>query len=260
MSTSLTRAIRQDAHKLALATLRQQDPHRAEQAAARVANAFAASVANAKNTTAWSKVSQTSVAAAVATSIHTDLYPGGPMPTVYLVPQSGELQWRITHRGLAELCRRDGYEVRPVPVGRDDHLKVEAGLVIEHEQDPDNPPDSLADVRGVLVEVRHTSSGHVTRHWVAAKTIDKRRRVSRMKDSGPWKNWPVEMAQKTAILYLGSRGALPVSTSMQRAMEAEVIEVIREPADRPTPQALPLDDSTDDVIDPEVVDAEGGEQ
>lgn len=250
MSTSIARQVRQDVERVAAATLANSDPERAREAAARVANAFYASVSAAKNPSAWANVSSQSVRAAVANSIATDLYPGGAMPTVYLVPQSGHLDWRITHRGLTELCRREGYEVRAVPVGLSDHLRVEAGLVVEHEQDPDAWPEGLADLRGVMVAVRRVNETHTERHWVPRVVIEKRRKVSRMSDKGPWRDWPVEMAQKTAILYLGQRGSLPISTSMAKAMEAEVIEVVRD-TPRPQPRALPLE--------PEVVKAEAEE-
>lgn len=258
MSNAIARRIKDDAGSIARAMLADEPPEAVTRAAGRVARAFYSAVSAAKNPSAWGSVSPQSVAAAVAASVDTELYPGGPMPDVYLVPQSGSLDWRITHRGLATLCRREGYDVRPVPVHEDDHLVIEFGEVTEHRADPRQSPGGMADLFGVIVVVTHAETGQTTRLWTPLAVIEARRRTSRMSDRGPWRDWPVEMACKTAILYHASRGSLPVSGQMRRAMEAEVIEVVREePRRRALPPPVVEDDAATVEAEPvEVSDAE----
>ena len=158
-----------------------------------------------------------SLAQAIATSIETDLFPGGPHPPCYLIPQDGRINWRITHRGVAILAAREGLLLKPVPVHVDDHLVVQLGEVIDHKQNDDAM--SLDELAGVCVVVRDMQTGaDVARHWVSRKRIEARadKSDSRKKGFGPWKEWDIEMAQKTAILYLAARGAIPMDSPAWR--------------------------------------------
>jgi recombinational DNA repair protein RecT len=219
------------AHRAALVALASGDPERAKAAASRVALAFQAAASSSPQPAAWANLDPASIAACVGASITTDLYPGGAMPPVYLVPQGGQLQWRITHRGLCELARREGYHLRTVPVGRADELRESFGLVVEHVAAGPRP-QRLADLAGMIVVERHRATGDEMAFFVPGEVIDQRRRKSKMGDRGPWSEWPIEMAAKTAILYLGARGALSISTGMRAALEAEPVEARAEIADR----------------------------
>ena len=193
------------------------DPEAVAVAARRVGLAFAAAVAAAQRPEDWMRVSRQSVMEAVRASIETDLYPGGAMPVVYLVPRGGTLAWSITHRGVAELCRREGYGLRPVPVHTSAEVEVEAGLVTHLAESPDAWPTSMDDLRGVMVEVTDPE-GRTMRHWCPQAMIRQR---AAAKGAGPvWRSWPVEMAIKAAVLYLARRGALPVS-GLQAAVAYE---------------------------------------
>lgn len=265
MSTAVAKTFRKNASAIATQMLAGEDPEKVQKAANKVSRAFYKAVAGARNPQTWANLRPESVAEAVANSVDTDLYPGGPMPQVYLVPQSGALEWRITHRGLTELCRREGYAVRAVPVHRDDHLRVSFGEVTEHEADPRRSPSSLDELLGVIVVVRKVSEAHSEKLWMSIDDIERRRQTSRMGNKGPWKDWPVEMAMKTAILYHAARGSLPTSSSLQRAVDAEYVKVESEPVTRSQPRALPMHDDPqpesggeDQVLDPEVIDDEQG--
>lgn len=229
-----------------------------QKAAQAVTMAFLAAMKSSKDPGAFLRADPSSIAACVAMSAQTDLFPGGPNPVVYLVPQSGEIQWRITHRGLCVLAARAGYNVMAVPVGSSDHIVVGFGEATEHRADPANHVDSLEDLVGVIVVVRRNGDGDVlTRAWVPRAVIEKRRGVSRMSNKGPWKDWPVEMAQKTAILYTAARGSLPVDTSAIRAaIEAEhkADQIVVQPAGASGMAALGLAPerpalSADDIVD-----------
>ena len=226
-------AVYRDARRAAMVALAQGDPERSEAAAARVALAFQAAASGAPKPEAWRGLDPASIAACVGASIATDLYPGGAMAPVYLVPQGGQLQWRITHRGLCELARRDGYHLRAVPVGRADELEQSFGLVTDHRQVGPRP-SKLADLAGVIVVVRHMTTRDEMAFFVDHETIDARRRSSRMSGRGPWVDWPIEMAIKTSILYLAARGTLPISTGLRDVLEAERVTAAVVEAPEPT--------------------------
>jgi len=189
-----------------------------KRAAQSITMAFVDSMRTAKKPDEWLNLSEGSIASCVATSASTELYPGGPNPTVYLVPQSGDLQWRITHRGLAVLASRAGFGLFPVPVSYEDDLEVAYGEVSRHSADPDAYPAGQDELRGVILVVRRLVDGVIiTRAWVPQALIEQHRAISRMKNTGPWRDHYVAMAQKTAILWGAARGLIPVDSPELRA-------------------------------------------
>lgn len=261
-NTAIARTMQSTVQKVATAALTDLNPEKAKAAATRIALQFADSVASARRPEAWKDLSPASIASAVGASMATDLYPGGPMPTVYLIPKAGQLQWRITHRGLCELCRREGYHVRTVAVGREDELEQSLGLVTHHRPADDTIPRRLEDLRGIVVAVRGPDGAELA-YYVPRALIEERRAKSDMPNKGPWRDWPIEMAQKTAILYCAARGYLPISSSMQAAMTADPIEVEAVADERPRRgREIPRYDQAPEVVEPELepeLDPETGE-
>jgi len=228
-----------------------------EKAVQRVVMAFIDAVKKAKKPGDYYDCTDASIAVAIATSAATGLYPGGPNPQVYLVPMRPnsnapmELNWWITHRGLARLAFEAGFGVRAVPVCKDDKIVISFGEVAEHTAaNEDFWPSSLTDLRGIVVVVRALKEDMIVcRSWVPLALIQKRKSKSKMSGSGPWVDWPIEMAQKTAIKYVFARGEVPCEfTTIDIAVEAdnrgevihtstEGVEVIRTPTEpaRPLP-------------------------
>lgn len=198
-----------------------------KRAAHTITMAMLSSMRTARDPSAFLKVTDASVADCVATSYETGLHPGGPNPVVYLVPQAPrkgeqpELQWRITHRGLAILASRAGYGILAVPVAATDKLKIEFGEVTVHEAAPDAWPEKLADIVGGILVVRRISDGVViSRAWMPLKAILQRKNKSR--DGSVWNEWPIEMTQKTLVKWGFARGYVPLdSPEMRAAMEAD---------------------------------------
>lgn len=201
-------------------------------AAARVGLAFAAAARTARDPGALYACSRESVATAVAMSALTNLMPGGPAAAVWLVPKAGELGWWLSHRGIAALCLRAGYQVLAVPVHVNDDVRVEFGEVTKHEPSGDYPA-SIADLAGVYLTIRRLENGAVLcRPWCARALIESRRKVAGTEQV--WNKWPVEMAQKTAIKWALSRGLLPVDgIEIGAALAAEPHE------DEPVPALTP---------------------
>lgn len=217
-----------------------------KKAAHSVAMAMVSAIRTARDPSAFLNATDASVADVINTVYETGLHPGGPNPTVYLVPQAPrqgappELQFRITHRGLTLLGARAGIMVVTVPVGVADEVDVAFGEVVAHKPDPSTWPASLDDLAGVIVVVRRVQDGvTLGRFWTPRALIERRRKKSR--DDSVWREWPVEMAQKTAIKWAFARGMVPLdSPEMRAALEADsrgdIIEghaEIVQPTDRP---------------------------
>lgn len=216
-----------------------------KKAANAITMAFVSAIASAKKPQAYADAATNrpdSIAACISLSMRTKLYPGGPNPDVYLVPQSGELQWRVTHRGIAKTLAREGFHVMAVPVGNADTVRVSMGEVVEHVQHLTDSPQSLNELLGVCVVVRRMGDSAVlARLWTSVSVIDARRKSSRMSNYGPWVDWPIEMAQKTAILYHAARGHIPAeSQAMDDITTADhgdtVLTAIPAPAQAPALQ------------------------
>ena len=232
---------------------------RAREASARVAMAFGAAHRAARNPRDIERCSPESIASAVALSALTGLMPGGAMPSVWLVPRAGELQWMISHRGLMSLCRRAGYQLSTVPVGQADHIAIEYGEVTEHRAAVGEEPTGLNDLAGVIVSCRRLSDGAILgRYWMPGSAIRKR---AATRGAGPvWRSWPLEMASKTAIKWACARGFVPVeSIELDQALAADTrAEMAPKPEPVEVPRvAMPL---PSDVFapppEPETVEAE----
>jgi len=202
---------------------------RATEAAARVGMAFAAAHRAARNPRDIERCSPESIASAVALSALTGLMPGGAMPSVWLVPRSGDLQWMISHRGLTTLCRRAGYQLSTCVVGTADHVVIQFGEVTEHRAAVDNPATGLDDLSGVIVSCKRLSDGAILgRYWLSGADVRKR---ASARGAGPvWRSWPLEMAQKTAIKWACARGLVPIeSIELDQAIAADTRTEIAAP-------------------------------
>jgi recombinational DNA repair protein RecT len=214
-------------------------PERAAEAKGRIMAAFSAAALSARNPADLYACTPASVAQCVAISALTGIMPGtGAAALAYLVPrrarkgEAPQLQYQLSHRGLAALARRAGLTLIAVPVGMADRLVIRDGEAAEHEQDPDHPPQEWDDLRGVLVIVKEGGQT-VFRGWVAKALIERRRAQSdswRFAESGEdwkkkqstWHQWPVEMAMKAALHYAVSRGwAVIDDTEALRALSAD---------------------------------------
>ena len=206
---------------------------KAAEASGRIAAALSASAASARDPSDFYACAPQSVGTCIAVAALTDIMPGvGATSLAYVVPQRArkgeapQLQYMLSHRGLNALARRCGQVMIPIPIGVRDELQTGTdGDVDVRSRDIDNPPLVYDELRGVILIVKEISSGvTLYRGWVPKVLIDQRRAVSRSKDSqyGPWQNWPIEMAMKTAMHYAISRGWCVIDdTSAAKAISIE---------------------------------------
>ena len=192
---------------------------------ARVALAVRSARARAKNGSDWDRCSPESVAAAIEYCARHNLHPGGSPPTVFLIPQSGELQARPTHIGYATLAARVGLRLRTVAVHKADELRLDCGLVVMHDQDPDTEPSGLEDLRGVIV-CYATPGQPETRLWVGMAAIRAARSASRSR-GGPWETHPVQMARAAAIRAAFRRGDI-IAEGLQLPEDPDEVAAARE--------------------------------
>ena len=201
----------------------------AQKAFATVGLAFKAERARAKDRSAWDRVTPQSVIAAIQWCARHNLHPGASPPVMYLVPQSGELQARITHVGLATLAARVGARLRTVPVAVGDEVDVDFGLVVKHRRATlEADPERIEDLLGVIVCIDYRDGRGEDRLWVPRSVILQARAASRSK-GGPWQSHPVQMARAAAIRSAARRGDFVVE-GMMLPEEPDAIEVTAAPS------------------------------
>lgn len=216
---------------------------RAKEATGRIAAAISASAAAARNPTDFYECTPQSVAKVIAVSALTGIMVStGQAALAYAIPRrprKGEppqLQYQLSHRGIAALAKRAGLALVAYPISfRDEVDTTEDGEVIIRSRDIDNPPANEDDLRGVMVLTKHIESGKViARGWVAKSTINIRKLASDSyrfaeqrgnewaKESSPWHKWYVEMAIKTAMHYAIGRGWCVIDdTEAVRALQVD---------------------------------------
>jgi recombinational DNA repair protein RecT len=200
---------------------------RAREATGRIATALSASAAAAKNPQDFYDCTPQSIAKVIAISALTGIMVStGQAALAYAIPRrprKGEppqLQYQLSHRGIAALAKRADLSLVAYPISYADEVDTDqSGEVVIKSRDIDNPPQDEESLRGVMVLVRSTVTGTVlSRGFVAKKIINARREQSDSylyaekpgnswaKDSSPWHKWYTEMAIKTAMHYAIGRG------------------------------------------------------
>lgn len=206
---------------------------RTNEAIGRITAALTASVASARDPNDFYACTPSSIAGCIALAALTGIMPGvGSTALAYVVPQRArkgeapQLAYWLSHRGVNALARRCGQTMIPTPVGLKDKIQVDSdGEIRVVELDVDSPPQTYEELRAILILVKELSTGHVIhRGWVPKSVINKRKAKSRSAESeyGPWNNWPIEMAIKTAMHYAIGRGWCIIDdTSAARALQTD---------------------------------------
>lgn len=213
----------------------------AREAVGRIMTAFAASAASARNPAQLYECTRQSIASCVAISALTGIMPStGANALAYLIPRRpskdkpSALCFELSHRGLQALARRCGNVMNAIPVSFKDKFEMQgSGDVVLTKLDFDNPPETMDELRGVVIVVKDITSGNmVASQFVSKSLIERRRDMSQgyhyalknayAQRTDPWHVWPVEMAMKTAMHYATSRGWCVIDdTSAVRALSME---------------------------------------
>ena len=216
---------------------------RAQEAIGRIATAINTSAASAKNPADFYACTPASIGKVVAISALTGIMVGtGQGALAYAIPrrprknEPPQLQFQLSHRGVAALAKRAGFSLVAHPIHVNDVLSIDENSEVQVvKRDFDNPPMAEADLRGVLVVVKSIATGVcVAKGFVAKSLINQRReksdsyRYAEMskdswaKDNSTWHQWYVEMAMKTAMHYAINRGWCVVDdTEAVRALSVD---------------------------------------
>lgn len=217
---------------------------RAREATGRIATAISASAAAAKDPQDFYGCTPQSIAKVIAISALTGIMVStGQGALAYAIPRrprKGEppqLQYQLSHRGIAALAKRANLILIAIPISVNDEISVDdAGEVLVKDRDIDNPPSCEDELRGMMVVVKSCETGVVLcRGFVAKSVINIRRQQSDSyrfaenpknawaKESSPWHKWYVEMASKTAMHYAIARGWCVIDdTEAVRALQVDV--------------------------------------
>ena len=216
---------------------------RAQEAIGRIATAINTSAASAKNPADFYACTPASIGKVVAISALTGIMVGtGQGALAYAIPrrprqnEPPQLQFQLSHRGVAALAKRAGFSLVAHPIHVNDVLSMDENSEVQVvKRDFDNPPMTEADLRGVLVVVKSIETGVcVAKGFVAKSLINQRRdksdsyryaersKESWAKDNSTWHQWYVEMAMKTAMHYAINRGWCVVDdTEAVRALSVD---------------------------------------
>lgn len=169
-----------------------------------------------------------------------------------------ELTWMISWRGMVTLARRSGYGIRAVCVHQGDRLEHGGGYLDLLDPRPprlfagdvtaDRTWDNLGGVVVVAADIatkelvgwcwvskaeilarRNVSDGYkrgvdpMTTEWSNGSKISRKKTDEEVArgQAAPWFQWPLEMAQKTAIRFALSRALVPIDVAMSAAAEAD---------------------------------------
>lgn len=137
----------------------------------------------------------------------------GTLGQAYLVPYSGQCQLIVGYRGMIELARRSG-EIASLdaqPVFKGDVFERTLGDNPSFVHKPGDGEQTYANLIGCYVIARFKDGG-VHRTWMFKREID-----AVKKNSGPWREHPIQMALKTVV-----RRAFkwwPMSLDLQRDLQ-----------------------------------------
>lgn len=200
-----------------------------------------------------------SIGRCVALTCLTGLSVGGPYPECDIIPRERkvygspsvmEAHWQIGFRGALRLTQRAGYRVTPHAAYIDRPVDLDEQGILIPPAEARTAPRTWDTFIGILITVHEMDTGRlVGREWMDRDQVEERRDCSEgyrqaLRDladprapdwkrekaqDNPWIKWPEEMAKKTAIRYVVSRGLVPIDDTIAAALEADA------ESDRPAP-------------------------
>jgi recombination protein RecT len=169
----------------------------------------------------------------------------------YMVPYKDQATFIPGYRGLVTLWRRagDGYNLaaKPVYKGDDfqyDFIQWELGNYHSFKHTPCETEKDRGGLRGAWA-IFHYKDGRPMFDFLPMVDIEKRKKASAAKNSGPWVDWPEEMAVKTVIKHgLKLAPASVEDNTIAKAAYAEDLALSGEDQSR-----LFMPDADDRIID-----------
>ncbi len=197
--------------------------------------------------------SQQSLLSAVLECCRLGVEPGSALGHAYLIPFKNnkkgitECQFILGYRGMIEIARRSGQIVSLYShaVYENDTFEIELGLHANIKHSP------ARGARGAFIgayAVAHLKDGGYQMDWMSKDDIDKIRARSKASGSGPWVSDYEEMSKKTVVRRLFKM--LPVSTEVQRLVQADEAGDRGEQSDFVTVEGELVDIETGEIEEP----------
>lgn len=209
-----------------------------------------------------------SLIGALMTAAQLGLEPG-PQQHVYFIPRwnsrlkNDEATFMIGYKGMVELARRNGVQIKTRTVYQGDVFEIEYGFEDRVVHKPALDEDKQGEVRGYYLTATWEGGSYVA--WMNMRDIERIRERSLAKDSGPWKTDYDAMARKTLVRAAFNSNQIPQSLAISQAInadesvrtsvEASALDIPREPdatEDRAVPTSVgspalpaPRDDEAD---------------
>lgn len=141
-----------------------------------------------------------SLVGALLDAARTGLEPDGEKGA--LVPYKSELRFQPMYRGLIHLAAEAGvcHDVTAEPVYDGDHFEVLLGTERRIDHRPSMTAQRSYGSMIACYAVFRLRDGSIKFDVMTKREIEERRQMSRAK-SGPWNDWPLEMARKTVIKH-----------------------------------------------------------
>lgn len=168
----------------------------------------------------WQKITNIQMIAAAVTVYETGLSPVGAVKELYLFPEGGVLQVRLSPAGLVKLAGRSGQIVRPAVVRDGDLFEYEIG--VEGPRLRHRPVAfSEAPIVGAYVAVYRAADNALLRVvTMSPADIAVCKSKSKMKEKGPWKDFFEQMAIKSVLHKALSSGAITFDEGLTHALAA----------------------------------------
>lgn len=137
----------------------------------------------------------------------------------YIIPYGNTATYISGYRGLYKLALNSG-EIQSITVEavyEGDEFEYQMGDDAKIVHVPDLSAEHTYDKLVCCYCITRFNNGGIQRTVMSKAEIEKRRNVSKAKASGPWKDWPDEMAKKTVIRAAAK--TWPLSAEKSRAVD-----------------------------------------
>ena len=135
----------------------------------------------------------------------------------YIIPYKRTATFISGYRGLYKLALNSG-EIQSITVEavyEGDEFEYRMGDDARITHVPDINAEHSYDKLICVYCITRLNNGGIQRNVMPKSEIEKRRNVSKAKDSGPWKDWTEEMAKKTVIRAAAKTWPLSAEKSRQ---------------------------------------------
>jgi recombination protein RecT len=163
-----------------------------------------------------------SLLGALMTTAQLGLEPG-PLQHVYFIPrwskaaQAKEVNFQIGYKGMVELARRAGVQIRTREVYANDEFRIEYGLEDRIVHTP--TLRDRGDVIGYYLVATWRDGAYVL--WMNKDDVDKIRRRSDSSDRGPWVTDYDAMARKTLVRRAFASNSIPTTKELAQAVNVD---------------------------------------